>query len=83
MFGFSHGYCMNCSTLLIRLTFIPKLKYKDLYKLFNNAFFGKTLENVRERQRIELVATKHQRKTRKLTASPAFKSFTILISDLK
>ena len=55
---------------------------KDLFKLFNNAIFGKTLENVRKRQRVELVSTNQQRKTKKLIASPAFKSFTIINENL-
>ena len=33
---------------------------KDLFTLFNTAIFGKTLENVRKRQRIALVATKEK-----------------------
>ena len=37
---------------------------KDLFKLFNNAILGKTLEKVRKRQRVELVSTNQQRKTK-------------------
>ena len=28
---------------------------KDFYKLLNNAFFGKTIENVRNRSKVEII----------------------------
>ncbi|KAF8795495.1 hypothetical protein HNY73_003339 [Argiope bruennichi] len=53
---------------------------KDLFKLLNNAVFGKTMENLRNRVTIDLVTD--ERKSRKLVASPAFHAFTIINDDL-
>ena len=47
---------------------------KDFYKLMNNAFFGKTMENVRKRRHIDIIATPE--KLKKLVAQPTFKSIT-------
>ena len=59
----------------------PKDKFgKDFYKMLNNAFFGKTMENVRGRVKVVLVdsALKHQWQTSK----PGFKRFTIINNNL-
>ena len=53
---------------------------KDFFKLMNNAFFGKTMENVRKRRLIDLVQTPEQLK--KLTAQPTFKSITVFHDEL-
>jgi hypothetical protein len=46
----------------------------------NNSVYGKTLENVRGRKKIDLVTT--TQRSRKLVASPAFKRFTIFNEGL-
>ena len=47
---------------------------KDFFKLMNNAFFGKTMENVRKRRLIDIITTPE--KLKKLVAQPTFKSIT-------
>ena len=44
---------------------------KDFFKLMNNAVFGKTMENIRNRVNVKLVNT--QEKLKKLVAKPNFK----------
>ena len=53
---------------------------KDFYKLMNNAVFGKTMENLRNRMRVELVNSPD--KFKKLIAKPNLKSFRIFTPHL-
>jgi hypothetical protein len=53
---------------------------KDFFKLMNNSAFGKTLENVRARKKIDLVTTAV--KSKKLIASSAFERYRIFNEDL-
>ena len=53
---------------------------KDFFKLMNNAVFGKTMENIRNRVDIKLVNNKKQ--TEKLSAKPNFKHCNIFSEDL-
>ena len=53
---------------------------KDLYKLMNNATFGKTMENLRARQDIRLVTDPEQGV--KLVRRPTFQSFKIVNENL-
>ena len=53
---------------------------KDFFKLLNNAVYGKTLENLRKRRNIEL--TNCEKRSKKLVASPNFKTFKIFNEDL-
>ena len=53
---------------------------KDFFKLMNNAVFGKTMENIRNRVDIKLVNNKKQ--AEKLSAKPNFKHCNIFCEDL-
>ena len=53
---------------------------KDFFKLMNNAVFGKTMENIRNRVDIKLVNNKIQ--AEKLSAKPNFKHCNIFSEDL-
>jgi len=52
---------------------------KDLFKLLNNSVFGKTMENVRHRRKIDLVS---EVSFKKVCAQPTFKAFTIFHESL-
>ena len=53
---------------------------QDLFKLMLNAFFGKCMENVRKRLRVELVTNSDR--LVKLLSKPAFESFKIFNENL-
>ena len=53
---------------------------KSLFKLFNNAVFGKTMENTRKYQDIRLVTDLE--KAKKMIARPTFQSFKIINKEL-
>ena len=53
---------------------------KDFFKLMNNAVFGKTMEDIRNRVDIKLVNNKEQ--AEKLSAKPNFKHCNIFSEDL-
>lgn len=53
---------------------------KDFFKLMNNAVFGKTMENIRNRINFNLVQTPE--KAVKKANSPTFQKFTIFQNDL-
>ncbi|CAH3189413.1 unnamed protein product, partial [Porites evermanni] len=53
---------------------------KDFFKLMNNSVFGKTIENIRKRQNIELVD--NRKKAVKLTSKPNFDRVTIFDRNL-
>ncbi|CAH3173192.1 unnamed protein product [Porites lobata] len=53
---------------------------KDFFKLMNNSVFGKTIENIRKRQNIELVD--NRKKAVKLTSRPNFDRCTIFDKNL-
>ena len=53
---------------------------KDFFKLMNNSMFGKTMENLRNRRKIDLVTG--ERKLKKLAAQPTFKSYKIFHQHL-
>ena len=53
---------------------------KDFFKLMNNAVFGKTMENIRNRVDIKLV--NNEKQAEKLSAKPYFKHCNIFSEDL-
>ena len=53
---------------------------KDFFKLMNNAVFGKTMENIRNRVDVKLVNNKKQ--AEKLSAKPNYKHCNIFSEDL-
>ncbi|XP_033103730.1 uncharacterized protein LOC117106477 [Anneissia japonica] len=55
---------------------------KDFFKLMNNSVFGKTMENVRNRQTVHLCKTGETRKKTKLFSQPNFNSFVDINDDL-
>ena len=55
---------------------------KDFFKLANNAVFGKTMENLRKRIRVDLVSSSQEDRLRILVADPAYISRKIFSGDL-
>src|SRR6185312_15471604 len=56
---------------------------KDFFKLMNNSVYGKTMENLRKRQRVSIVQPlTHPKKYKKLTSDPSFKSRKIFSENL-
>ena len=53
---------------------------KDLFKLMNNAVFGKTMENVRKHRTIKLVTT--DKKRNKLISEPNYHTMNYISKDL-
>ena len=53
---------------------------KDLFKLMNNAVFGKTMENIRKHRDIKLVTTNKRRS--KLVSEPNYHTMNYILEDL-
>ena len=53
---------------------------KDLFKLLNNAVFGKTMENIRKHRDIKLVTT--DKKRSKLVSEPNYHTINLISEDL-
>ena len=53
---------------------------KDLFKLMNNAVFGKTMANVRKHRNIKLVIT--DKKRNKLVSEPNYHTMNYISEDL-
>ena len=53
---------------------------KDLFKLMNNAVFGKTMENIRKHRDIKLVTT--DKKGNKLVSEPNYHTMNYISEDL-
>ena len=54
----------------------------DFYKLMNNSVFGKTMENLRNREDVKIVRDWETDKIRKLLSSPSFDRFAIFGNDM-
>ena len=55
---------------------------KNFFKLMNNSVFGKTIENLRKRVRVDLVKPKEMRRMTRLVASPSYECHNIFESGL-
>ena len=53
---------------------------RDFFKLMNNSVFGKTIENIRKRQNVEIVD--NRKRASKLTSRPNFERATIFDKNL-
>ena len=53
---------------------------KDLFKLMNNAVFGKTMENVRKHRDIKIIATDNKRN--RLVSEPNYHTMNYISEDL-
>lgn len=53
---------------------------KDLWKLMNNAFYGKTLENIRNRKDVTLVRSEEE--VRRYASKGTFQDYEVLSDDL-
>ena len=53
---------------------------KDLFKLMNNAVFGKTMENIRKHRDIKLVTI--DKKRNKLASEPNYHTINYISEDL-
>ena len=53
---------------------------KDLFKLMNNAVFGKTMENIRKHRNIKLVTSDKERK--RLVSEPNYRMINYISEDL-
>ena len=63
------------------LTKLAKYDFeKDLFKLMNNAVFGKTMENIRKHRNIKLVTT--DKKRNKLVSEPNYHTMNYISKDL-
>ena len=57
------------------------IKFKsDFFKLMNNAVYGKTIEDIRKRSKVDIV--KDQKQAKKLISKPQFKGFQILSDEV-
>ena len=53
---------------------------KDLWKLMNNAFYGKTMENIRGRVNVKMLNTHEE--ARKMFSKPTYKDHVVFNNDL-